>query len=90
MAPVHRQIFKIRTNHNSLRYSVKRRSVFQEVGLELGHHFALLRLDCEARWSSTFKMVKRCYIIKRVIRATASRIVRLSFCVAIKSEWMTA
>lgn len=90
MAPVHGQITKIRAILSSLRCSVKRRDVFEEVCLELGQRVSLPCLDCETRWSSTFEMIKKSFNIRRVINATASRIEELSSSLVTEAEWKTA
>lgn len=90
MALFHRKISQIRNILNYFRCSVKRRDVFQEIGIELGQSVTLSTLYCETCCLSTFEMIRTGYSIRRVIIVSASRIEELSFCAVMEAEWKTA
>lgn len=72
MSVVHIQIGKIRAVINSIRPSVKRRDIFNDIRVELGDMSDLPCMDCETRWCSTFTMIKKAFSCRLVINAVVN------------------
>lgn len=62
---------------NSLRSSVKRREIYDQVCVELGLSHELPSLDVDTRWYSRFQMVLKSYKARRVINSVVNRIPEL-------------
>lgn len=59
LTEVHNEVKLIRLSIASIRFSSKRRELFDRVRFEFGESMATLPcLDCERSWSSNFEMIK--------------------------------
>lgn len=90
MKDIHSHISKIRALLSTLRSSVKRRDLFNEVKTELGLKYELPSLDCETRWSSTFEMISDAFKCRRVLNAVVMRSEDLETFSVSTSEWVAA
>lgn len=60
----HVEVHSLRSLVSAINYSVKRRNLFGSAKKTLNTSVSMQGLDCEARWSSTFKMIQEAYNAK--------------------------
>lgn len=90
MQLVHDKLEKVRRLLSSIRCSVKRRALFNDIKVEMGVRCELPGLDVETRWSSTFDMIRKCFAARRVLTAMVSREEELEDLLVSESEWKLA
>lgn len=66
---------------------VKRRDVNNAVCVELGLNIELHLVDCDTRWSSSFKMVRGCFKARRILNTDTALLSELAFLDISETFW---
>lgn len=74
MTTVHSKIPKIQILLNAMRFSRKRRNVFESFCRDMNGKEELPNLDCKTRWSSVILIIKNAFRCRLVLNSVTSRV----------------